>query len=187
MVVRLKTPLSEDTVRRLRIKDHVLIDGLVITMRDRVHKYLYESKIEIPELNGGIIYHSGPLIKDNIVLSAGPTTSARVELYEPFIIENYKIRAIIGKGGMGMKTLEAMKEVGTVYLSAIGGAGAFLAKRIKEIREVRFLEEFGMAEAMWFFVVEEFPCLVTMDSHGGDLHREIKDLSFERFKGITLI
>lgn len=180
MVVRLKTPLNEDEVRRLKVGDIVFLDGIIITARDRAHEYLYQSRMEIPELKGGVIYHSGPIVKGGTVLTAGPTTSARLEIYEPFIIEHYSIRAIIGKGGMGMKTLEAMMKTGTVYLSATGGAGALLAKRIKEIKEVRLLEEFGMAEAMWFFLVEEFPCIVTMDSHGGNLHREIEDLSYKR-------
>ncbi len=173
-MVRLTTPLNESTVRTLRAGETVLINGLIITARDRVHKYLMENKPDIPELKNSVIYHSGPIVRNSKVISAGPTTSARLEPYEAELIGLYGIKAIIGKGGMGERTQEALRHYGAVYLQATGGAAVYLAEKIKRIVDVRFLEEFGMAEAMWFFEVEDFPAIVTMDSQGGNLHREIE-------------
>lgn len=170
----LSAPLDESSVRSLRAGELVYISGLIITARDKVHKYLMENKPDIPELKNSVIYHSGPIVKDSKVISAGPTTSARLEPYVAELIAHYKIKAIIGKGGMGEKTQEALRQYGAVYLQATGGAAVYLAERIKKIINVQFLEEFGMPEAMWFFEVEEFPAIVTMDSHGGNLHRDIE-------------
>ncbi|MFN3739253.1 MAG: FumA C-terminus/TtdB family hydratase beta subunit [Thermodesulfovibrionales bacterium] len=173
-MVRLITPLEESTIRSLRAGELVYISGLLITARDKVHKYLMENKPDIPELKNSVIYHSGPIVKDSKVISAGPTTSARLEPYEAELIAHYGIRAIIGKGGMGKRTQEALRQYGAVYLQATGGAAVYLAEKIKKIIDVKFLEEFGMPEAMWFLEVEEFPAIVTMDSHGGNLHSDIE-------------
>ncbi len=192
--VRIRTPLSEGDVLKFKVGDIVLINGLIITGRDKVHKYLFRekpNKKEIPfELEGSIIYHCGPIITkiDNEykLIAAGPTTSMRVELYEPDIIRRYGIRGIIGKGGMGKKTIEAMRELGCIYLHTISGAAAYLADRIKGVSDVWKLDEFGEAEAMWLFDVEDFPAIVTIDAHGNSLHRDIEKASLENLKRLIL-
>ena len=172
--ITLKTPLSEGEVRKLKAGDRVLITGILYTARDQVHKFLFENKPdEFKELlDGSIIYHCGPIVKDNKVLSAGPTTSIREEAYQAELVRYYKIRAVIGKGGMGEKTLEALKDTGAVYLAATGGAGALLVDAIKEIKSVRF-KEYGTPEAMWELRVENFPVIVAMDSHGKSLYADV--------------
>lgn len=192
--LRIKTPLSEGDVLKFKVGDIVLINGLIITGRDRVHKYLFRekpNKKEIPfELKGSIIYHCGPIITkiDNEyrLVAAGPTTSMRVELYEYDIIRRYGIRGIIGKGGMGEKTIEAMREFGCIYLHTISGASSYLADRIKRVSDVWKLDEFGEAEAMWLFDVEDFPAIVTIDVHGNSMHRDIEKASLENLKRLII-
>lgn len=187
---RLRPPLSQESVKNLKVGDLVLIDGVVFTARDKIHKLLIKRSDDIRDipfdLKDGIIYHCGPIIKkDNSsfkVISAGPTTSLRLEMYEADFIKKYGIRGIIGKGGMGDKTLNALKEQGCVYLQTIGGASAYLAERIKKVIGVWKLEEFAMTEAMWCFEVENFPAVVTMDTHGNSLHKEIENFSLKRLK-----
>jgi fumarate hydratase class I len=174
----LETPLSEDETRKLKVGDRVFLNGIIYTARDQVHKHLSEN---MPEefrdvLKGTVIYHCGPIVKDNKIVSAGPTTSIREEPYEADLIRHYGIRAIIGKGGMGRKTLKALKESGAVYLAATGGAGALLADSIKEIKSSRF-EEFGTPEAMWGLRVEKFPAIVTMDSQGQSIYDDVLESS----------
>lgn len=202
----LKTPLSKDETLNLRVGDMVLINGIIVTGRDKIHKFLLNKMLDkrnIPfKLDGGIIYHCGPIIKrlgiedrDGTeitgsdldysslkVIAAGPTTSMRLEVYEADFIKRFNIRGIIGKGGMGDKTLRALKRHCCVYFQTIGGASAYLAERIRNVLGVWRLEEFGMAEAMWGFDVVDFPAVVTMDAHGNSLHKEIEKLSFERLK-----
>lgn len=186
-VIRLKTPLKKEDVLNLKIGDMVLISGQVVTGRDRIHKFLFNekpSKEEIPfELAGTILYHCGPIIRKTEdgykMISGGPTTSIRVDMYEPWIIKEYGIRAVIGKGGMGPDTLAALRESGCVYLNAISGAGAYLADRVKRIVDGWKIEEFGVPEAMWLLEIEDFPAIVTMDAHGNSLHAVIENISSE--------
>lgn len=186
-------PLTREDVINLRAGDMVSITGNIITGRDRAHKYLLEQrprKDDMPfDLSGAILYHCGPIIKKSDggykVISAGPTTSMRVEMYEASLIKKYKIKGIMGKGGMGKSTLKALEENSCIYLHTIGGAAAFLADRIKNTLGVWKLEEFGPTEAMWLFEVQEFPAIVTMDAYGNDLHREIENLSFKKFLELT--
>ena len=195
----LTLPLTEDVVRSLHVGDMVSISGVLATGRDKLHKYLFHEtpdKKAIPfNLEGSILYHCGPIVKDadsgglaspstGLVIAAGPTTSNRVEMYEPFVIERYGIRAVMGKGGMDRKTHEAMMKFGCVYLNTIGGAAAYLADKIKAIKGVWMLEEWGMAEAMWALEVEDFPAIVTMDTHGRSLHEEIERESAERLREV---
>lgn len=184
-------PLAEKIVRGLASGEVVLVSGLVLTGRDMVHKFLFEEKPPAHSLpfpiEGGIIYHCGPIIRtgadgERQVVAAGPTTSARMQMYEPFVIEHYGLRAIMGKGGMDAQTLEAMRRQGCVYLNTIGGAGALLASRIKSVRGVWKLEEFGQAEAMWAFEVEDFPAVVTMDCSGTSLHKRVEDISGKKLR-----
>lgn len=188
--VRIKTPLKKEDVLNLKIGDMVLISGRVVTGRDRIHKFLFNEKPEkeeIPfELAGTILYHCGPIIRKTEdgykMISGGPTTSIRVDMYEPWIIKEYGIRAVIGKGGMGPNTLAALGESGCVYLNAISGAGAYLADRIKLIVDGWKIEEFGVAEAMWLLELEDFPAIVTMDAHGNSLHKDIENISSEHLR-----
>ena len=179
-MTELRTPLSEETVRNLKVRDAVEITGILFTGRDAVHKYLHEGG-ELPagvDLTNGILYHCGPVvIKDDAgrwkVTAAGPTTSIREEPYQGDIIKKFGLRAVIGKGGMGERTATACKEHGCLYLHAIGGAAQVLAECVKSVRNVYLLEKFGSPEAIWELEVERFPAVVTMDAHGNSLHREI--------------
>lgn len=180
----LTTPVSEAQIRALQVGDSVEITGTLFTGRDAVHKHLAKGGALPPEVNlrDGIIYHCGPVvIKDDAgkwkVVAAGPTTSAREEPYQGDILRKFGVRGVIGKGGMGARTLAACQEVGAVYLHAIGGAAQVLAERIKSVRAVYFLEEFGSPEAIWELEVERFPVVVTMDANGGSLHREVFEQS----------
>jgi tartrate/fumarate subfamily iron-sulfur-dependent hydro-lyase beta chain len=179
-MISLTTPISESAIRALKVGDEVLITGTVFTGRDAVHKYLHEGGKLPPEVNlkDGILYHCGPVvIKDGEdewkCVAAGPTTSIREEPYQWQVIRDFGIRGVIGKGGMGEKTLAACKDYGAVYLHAIGGAAQVLAECIKRVKGVYMMKEFGAPEAIWEFEVENFPAVVTMDSHGRSLHKEV--------------
>ena len=179
-MITLNTPVPEAEIRNLKIGDHVEVNGTIFTGRDAVHKYLHDGG-KLPSqvnLKNGILYHCGPVIvKDEQgnwkCLGAGPTTSIREEPYQWQVILEQGLRAVIGKGGMGEKTLQACKEHGCVYLHAVGGAAQVLAECIKRVPNVYMMEEFGAPEAIWEFEVERFPAIVTMDSHGNSLHKEV--------------
>ena len=183
-MIELTTPISEEQIRGLKVGDEVGITGVIFTGRDEVHKYLYEGG-EMPEgvsFEGSVIYHCGPVVmKDDKgdwqVTAAGPTTSIREEPYQSDIMKKFGVRGVIGKGGMGPKTLGGCQENGSVYLHAIGGAAQVLAERIKKVRNVYFLDEFGSPEAIWELEVDKFPAVVTMDSHGRSLHAEVAEAS----------
>jgi tartrate/fumarate subfamily iron-sulfur-dependent hydro-lyase beta chain len=179
-MIPLTSPFTETKIRALRVGDEVEITGVVFTGRDAVHKYLHEKGALPPEvdLRDGILYHCGPVVlKDDRgewkVVAAGPTTSIREEPYQGAIIREFGLRGVIGKGGMGDKTLAACQEHGCVYLHAVGGAAQVLAERVTRVRSVHLLEKFGSPEAIWELEVERFPAVVTMDAHGGSLHREV--------------
>lgn len=174
--VRLTTPISEEDIRSLRVGDVVILSGEMHTGRDALHKYLMDHDTPV-DLNGAVIYHCGPvMLKDEEgwhVKAAGPTTSIREEPYQGEIIKKFGIRAVIGKGGMGPKTLKALQEHGGVYLNAIGGAAQYYAECIKKVNAVDFME-FGIPEAMWHLQVDGFAAIVTMDSHGNSLHADVE-------------
>jgi fumarate hydratase class I len=179
-MISLSFPFTEEKIRALKVGDEVSISGVVFTGRDAVHKYLHDGGALPPEVNlcEGIIYHCGPVVlKDQDgnwkVTAAGPTTSIREEPYQGDIIKQFRVRGVIGKGGMGERTLAACKESGCVYLHAIGGAAQVLAECVKKVRHVYFLEKFGSPEAIWELDVENFPAVVTMDAHGNSLHAEV--------------
>ena len=179
-MISLTTPITEQKIRSLKVGDPVSISGIVFTGRDAVHKYLHEGGALPPQVNlrDGIIYHCGPVMMKEVdgswrCTAAGPTTSIREEPYQGDIIHKFGVRGVIGKGGLGEKTLAACKADGCVYLHAIGGAAQVLAECVKKVRAVYFLEEFGSPEAIWELQVENFPAVVTMDSHGGSLHKEV--------------
>ena len=177
--VRLEAPLTEEAVRALHVGDVVLVSGPMFTGRDAVHAYLMKHEPPV-DLGGSVLYHCGPVVakQDGAwrVTAAGPTTSIREEPYQGEIIKQYGVRAVIGKGGMGGKTLAAMKACGAVYLNAIGGAAQFYARAITQVTGVSLLE-FGTPEAMWHLVVHDFPAIVTMDAHGTSLHDQVESES----------
>lgn len=183
-MTELTTPISEDAIRALKVGDQVSITGMLYTGRDAVHKHLHDGGQLPPEVNlkEGVLYHCGPVvIKDDDgnwkCVAAGPTTSIREEPYQWEVIRDLGLRGVIGKGGMAERTLNACQEHGCVYLHAIGGAAQVLAECIKKVHGVYLMEEFGAPEAIWAFEVEKFPAVVTMDSHGGSLHKKILEES----------
>src|SRR6186713_3566005 len=184
--IALRTPLTEEQVRSLKVGDVVLVSGRAYTGRDAVHHHLMSHAAPV-DLRGGVIYHCGPVVAKDAngwrVTAAGPTTSIREEPYQGDIIKRYGIRAVIGKGGMGAKTLAALAEHGAVYLNAIGGAAQFYARSIKKVDGVSLLE-FGTPEAMWHLTVEDFPAIVTMDAHGNSLHKDIEQESGQHLETI---
>jgi fumarate hydratase subunit beta len=175
----IKLPASEQVIRELKCGDEVAITGVMMTARDAAHKYMVEEEApEVAEiLKGGMIYHCGPVVRKDgdtySFVAAGPTTSIREEPYQATVMKKYGVRGVIGKGGMADKTLAACKDLGAVYLSAIGGLATIQAKSVTRVRTVYKLEEFGVPEAMWVIEVDRFPALVTMDSHGRSLHDEV--------------
>ena len=177
--VALQAPIDGDLVRSLKVGDVVLVSGRVFTGRDAVHSHLMKHEPPV-DLRGSVLYHCGPVVVKEgdrwRVTAAGPTTSIREEPYQGEIIKRYGVRAVIGKGGMGAKTLAALKEHGAVYLNAVGGAAQFYARSIKKVDDVSLLE-FGTPEAMWHLEVEDFPAIVTMDAHGNSLHKDIEQES----------
>jgi len=180
----LRPPLSDADVRGLAVGDVVLISGVLHTGRDALHHHLMKHPPPV-DLRGQILYHCGPVVlKEGSgwrMTAAGPTTSSREEPYEADVIGRYGLRAVMGKGGMGPKTLAALKEHGAVYLNAIGGAAQYYARCIENVEGVDLLE-FGLPEAMWHLRVKEFPAIVTMDAHGHSLHADVQNASGEVLK-----
>lgn len=182
-VVELTAPITEEQIRTLKVGDVVSITGRMYTGRDAIHHHLMSHDAPV-DLNGQVIYHCGPVMaKDEegnwTVKAAGPTTSIREEPYQGDIMKKFGIRAVIGKGGMGPKTLAALQEHGGVYLNAIGGAAQYYADCIKGVDGVDLME-FGVPEAMWHLNVENFTAVVTMDSHGNSLHADVDKSSLEK-------
>jgi fumarate hydratase class I len=184
--VVLQTPLTEQQVRALKVGDIVLVNGEMYTGRDAAHSYLMKNQPPM-DLNGAVLYHCGPVMlkqgEEWFTKAAGPTTSIREEPYEAEVIRRYGVRAVIGKGGMGPKTLAGMKESGAVYLHAIGGAAQFYVRAIEKVLGV-YLMEFGIPEAMWRLKVKNFLTVVTMDSHGNSLHAEVEQKTAEALAGM---
>jgi fumarate hydratase subunit beta len=199
-IVELSVPIGEAAIRGLHIGDQVRLYGTVITARDAAHKYIVENFIHSPAIpeseralhdelmrlwRGGVIYHCGPVVsKDEAgrwrFVAAGPTTSIREEPYEADVIAHFGVRAVIGKGGMGPKTLAACQQYGAVYLHAVGGAATLIASSVKEVLAVFKKEEFGVPEAFWVVRVEGFPAVVTMDAHGQSLHETMYQQSAQK-------
>jgi fumarate hydratase class I len=172
----LNTPLTEQAVRALKVGDVVLLNGEMYMGRDQVHSYLMKNPPPV-DLHGAALYHCGPVMLKQgdgwVTKAAGPTTSIREEPYEHHVIRTCGVRAVIGKGGMGAKTLAAMKDAGAVYLHAIGGAAQVYARATEKVLGVHLLE-FGIPEAMWHLKVKNFLAIVTMDSHGASLHADVE-------------
>ncbi len=179
-MIPLSIPISEKQIRSLKVGDEVALSGVLFTGRDAVHQYLHDGGKLPPEvrLREGVLYHCGPVvIKDEQgrwkATAAGPTTSIREEPYQGQVIRELGLRGVIGKGGMGERTLAACKEYGCVYFHAVGGAAQVLAECIKSVRGVYLMEKFGAPEAIWEFEVKDFPVVVTMDAHGQSLHKDV--------------
>jgi tartrate/fumarate subfamily iron-sulfur-dependent hydro-lyase beta chain len=179
MEYHLQLPIDKEKIKKLRKGDILYIKGKIFTARDEAHNKILKLEKDKLSFNPSkmALFHCGPLLKKNKkgkwkVISAGPTTSRRMEIFEDKFIEKYHVPIIIGKGGMGKKTLSALKKHKCVYTSYTGGAGAHAADRIKKVSSVYWLEELGMTEAVWIFKVEEFgPLVVSMDSYGDSFYQ----------------
>ncbi len=190
-------PFSDDVIRSLKVGDPVALTGVMITGRDAAHKWMIETCVRKtrpqsdedaqvlaaiqPLLAGGAIYHCGPVVagletQEYRFVAAGPTTSIREEPYQGDVMRHFHLQAVIGKGGMGPKTLAACQEVPGVYLHAIGGAATLIAQTVTRVLGVHKLD-FGVPEALWVIEVKDFPAVVTMDAHGGSLHARIENES----------
>ena len=194
---QITTPISDDVIRELKVGEPVLLSGIMVTGRDAAHKWMIETfvkKTREPQgddlktyedlkslLNGSIIYHCGPVVsgldtKEYKFVAAGPTTSIREEPYQTDVMRHFNIKGVIGKGGMGAKTLKGCQEVPFVYFHAIGGAASYIAQSVQKVLGV-YKMEFGVPEAMWVIEVKDFPVVVTMDAHGGSQHAVVDDSS----------
>src|SRR5512147_2902079 len=193
----IKMPISDDEIRSLKVSEPVTLSGIMVTGRDAAHKWMIETfvkKTREPQgddlqvyeelkklLNGSLIYHCGPVVsgldtKQYKFVAAGPTTSIREEPYQADVMKHFNVKGVIGKGGMGAKTLKGCEETPGVYFHAIGGAASYIAQSVKKVLGVYKLE-FGTPEALWVIEVKDFPVVVTMDSHGGSQHAVIDDSS----------
>jgi fumarate hydratase class I len=198
-MINLTIPISDEDIRQLKVGDSVLLSGALITGRDTVHKWMIETFIKQtrqpegddleayeaikPLLKGSAIYHCGPVVGgldtgDYKFVAAGPTTSIREEPYQGDVMRHFNTKVVIGKGGMGPKTLTACHEVPGIYLHAIGGAASLIAQSVKRVLDVHKLD-FGVPEAIWVIEVENFPGVVTMDAHNNSLHAKIETDSKE--------
>ena len=201
---QLTTPISDEAIRDLKVGDSVALSGIMVTGRDAAHKWMIETfikKTRAPQdddlqiheelkklLNGSVIYHCGPVVagldtKEYKFIAAGPTTSIREEPYQADVMKHFNVKGVIGKGGMGSKTLKGCQETPAVYFHAIGGAASFLAQTVQKVHGV-FKMDFGVPEAMWVIEVKDFPVVVTMDSHGGSQHAVIDEASKKVLDGL---
>jgi len=179
---KLTTPITEEDVRKLRVNDVVYITGTIVTARDQAHKralQLHQEGKQLPiSLDGLAVFHCGPIVRKEgdkwIIVAAGPTTSTRMDIFEDEFIKNFKARVIIGKGGMGKRTTDAMQKYGGVYGAFTGGAAVLAAKAIKNVKAVEWFD-LGMPEALWILEAQEFgPLTVAIDSHGNNLFEEVR-------------
>ncbi len=183
---RLNYPFSKEDIKDLKVGDMVLITGKLFTGRDAVHHRIHKGTKPPVSLENQIIYHCGPVVLENKdgsyeVKAAGPTTSIREEPYQWEVMRDYGIVGVIGKGGMGPKTLQGCKDYGCVYMHAIGGAAQVLAEKIKSVDNV-YWRDLGSPEAIWELTVEDFPVVITMDAHGNSLHKEVESTSEGKLK-----
>lgn len=200
-MTHINLPANNEDIKQLKVGDTVYVSGVMLTARDAAHKYMVDTFVTGPtpeseremhdllkqELGGGAVYHCGPVVRQvdgrYEFVAAGPTTSAREEVYEDLVIGHFDVKCVIGKGGMGPRTLAACVEHTAVYLHAIGGAGSLIAQCVEEVIDVYKLE-LGAPEAFWKIRVKDFPTVVTMDSHGGSLHVEVAAASKAKLEGL---
>lgn len=204
-MIKLTMPISDEDIRRLKVGDTVMLNGIMLTGRDAVHKWMIDTFIDQkrtpegddqevydairPLLEGGVIYHCGPVVAgldtgDYKFVAAGPTTSIREEPYQGKVMAHFNAKGVIGKGGMGPKTLAACQEVPCVYFHAIGGAATLIAQSVKKVLGVHKMD-FGVPEAIWVLEVEDFPVVVTMDSHGASIHKDVEESSKAVFEKLV--
>jgi len=197
-------PIKDEAIQSLKVGDPVLLSGVIVTGRDAAHKWMVETFIKEtrqpqdddsqvyeaikPLLYGGVIYHCGPVVaglesKEYKFVAAGPTTSTREEPYQGDVMRHFNLKGVIGKGGMGPKTLAACQEVPGVYFHAVGGAASLIAQSVEDVLGV-YKYEFGVPEAIWVIQVKDFPVVVTMDAHGNSLHAEIEGKSKKALEGL---
>jgi fumarate hydratase subunit beta len=181
-VYHLKTPISEEEIRKLKVNDVLYVTGTIVTARDQAHRRAleyFQQKKPLPiNLEGLAVFHCGPVVSKEgdrwIAVAAGPTTSTRMDIFEDEFIKNFKVRVVIGKGGMGKKTTDAMQKYGAVYGAFTGGAAILAAKAIKNVKSVEWLD-LGTPEALWVFEVEDFgPLAVAIDSHGNNIFMDVQ-------------
>ena len=191
-VYHLKTPISEEEIRKLKVNDVLYITGTIVTARDQAHRraleYFKQGKPLPINLEGLAVFHCGPVVSKEgdkwVTVAAGPTTSTRMDIFEDEFIKNFKVRVVIGKGGMGKRTTDAMAKYGAVYGAFTGGAAILAAKAIKNVRGVEWLD-LGTPEALWIFEVEDFgPLTVAIDSHGNNLFMDVAKAVEENRKKI---
>ena len=204
MIKKITIPISDEAIRELKVGDSVLLSGVMLTGRDSVHKWMNDTFItkkrqpegddlEVyeaikPILDGGIIYHCGPVVSgvetgDYKFVAAGPTTSIREEPYQALVMEHFNIKGVIGKGGMGAMTLKGCQDTPAVYFHAIGGAASLIAQCVQKVLAVHKLD-FGVPEAIWVIDVKDFLVVVTMDSHGGSQHAVVEEKSQKVLDGL---
>jgi len=204
-MIKLTMPIADEDIRNLKVGDTVLLNGIMLTGRDAVHKWMIDTFIDKkrspegddqevydaikPLLEGGVIYHCGPVVAgldtgEYKFVAAGPTTSIREEPYQGKVMAHFNAKGVIGKGGMGAKTLAACQEVPCVYFHAIGGAATLIAQSVKKVLGVHKMD-FGVPEAIWVLEVEDFPVVVTMDSHGASIHQDVEQSSKAVFEKLV--
>lgn len=174
MELHIKVPEEIEKITDLRVGDILYVTGKIFTARDEAHLHmleLAEKKEKIAfDPSKMVMYHCGPIVKkdpDWKVVSAGPTTSARMDLFEKEFISYYKTRIFVGKGGMGDRTAEALKAIKGIYATYTGGAGALAAVSFKKVENVYWLEELGAPEAVWILDAVDFgPLIISIDSTG---------------------
>ncbi len=197
-MLEITIPIPDETIRSLHVGEPVELTGIMLTGRDAVHKWMVETFIkktrqpqgndlqiyeEIKKyLDQGVLYHCGPVVsgvetREYKFVAAGPTTSIREEPYQADVMKHFHLKGVIGKGGMGAKTLQGCADTPGVYFHAIGGAATYLAQTVQKVLGVYKLEEFGVPEAMWVIEVKRFPVVVTMDSHGQSKHSLLEESS----------
>ncbi len=197
-------PISPDTIKGLHTGDTVALTGILATRRDKVHKWMIDTFIrktrepegddlEVyeaikPVFEESLIYHCGPVVSgldtgEYKFVAAGPTTSIREEPYQSEVMHHFDLRGVIGKGGMGGNTLQACQDVPAAYFHAIGGAATLIAQSVEEVIGVYKLS-FGVPEAIWVLKVNQFPVVVTMDSHGVSIHAQVEEESRRKLEGL---
>lgn len=186
----LEPPLTEADVRKLQLEDTVLISGTIFGIRDATQIRIFDEGVEPPvDLTGAVCLHTAPGVKKlpdgrYEKLSVGTTTSTRMDRFVPTLLERYKVRAIVGKGGLLETSVEAMEKLGGTYLAIVGGAAALETMQIEEIEDVWW--EDLMPECLWKFRVKNFgPLVVAIDAHGHSLYRNVQQTAAERIRRLN--
>jgi tartrate/fumarate subfamily iron-sulfur-dependent hydro-lyase beta chain len=184
-------PIAQSDVAVWRVGDIVFLSGVILTARDLAHRRILEASERGQPLpfdpTGLPVFHCGPLARRDgdtwTITGLGPTTSARMESSTPAIMARYRTPFLIGKGGMGPATREAIVDHGAAYLAAVGGTGALGARAVEKVLGVYWLEEVGMPDAVWILGVRDYgPLVVTIDSTGRDLHDEVVRSAAEKVR-----